>query len=630
MKYIYTIKEYLRVLWLCLKYIYRFDKKGTIARLGVLMLFPAIANVLSIANAKLADQLQQNFGTGVIGIILPIFFVIIGLQILDETFDWISRRINWVWRSKMRVFVDIERHRKKSNFTIPFIDSEDYDTLNQRIMYSGSGFQSQMNIITNIPTLIRILINSTFAAGIIFSFNPLFSLIILISAIPGFSVSFTQQFAMRKNWEKNLMYQRITGVYGDHFAHYTALKDTKTSGSAFRMLDVFKDRKEWNRQDQYKVWKKYINISYFANLVAVGVAFFVEFFVLKEAINGYLLIGQTTLITMQIFRLQGTLQELSWFLPDQYENVTACKYLFLYLETTENTEKLTGTKLKSEMEKGIQIQNVTFTYPEVKFNEMRKLNEEIDKISEKYFGLKMQEDTKEEKKKEPFLLQIDNLSMYPGERIAIVGKNGNGKTTLIQLLLNLYQPTTGTVSIFGNDTKETAQFELQKYYSALFQDYANSSLKAHEYIALSEIDAPDMDRVKEAAKLATADEFIEKWKDGYIQQLGVSFKGVKPSKGQWQKLALARTFYKNAPIVILDEPTAAIDAISAKKIFENISKIDPSKIVLFVCHNISDIPLAATRVLVFDQGKIIGDGTHEVLLRTCELYKELYQSEKGS
>ncbi len=629
MKYFYTIKEYIRVLWLCLKYIYRFDRLGTAGRLGILLLFPAIANVLSIANAKLADQLQQNFGTGAMSIILPIFFVIVGLQILDETFDWISRRINWVWQSKMRVLVDVERQKKKSAFTIPFIDSEDYDTLNQRIQYSGAGFQSQMNIITNIPTLIRILINSVFAAGIIFSFNPIFSLIILLSAIPTFSISFTQQFAMRKNWEKNLMYQRITGVYGDHFMHYVALKDTKVSGSAFRMLDIFKERREWNRKDQYSVWRKYINITYVANLLAVGVAFFIEYFVLKEAINGALLIGQTTLITMQIFRLQGTLQELSWFLPDQYENVIACKYLFLYLETTENTEKLSGVDLKSEYEKGIQIQNVTFTYPEVKFNEMRKLNEEIDKISEKYFGLKMQESTKDAKKKEPFLLQVENLSMYPGERIAIVGKNGNGKTTLIQLLLNLYQPTTGTVSIFGNDTKETAQFELQKHYSTLFQDYAQSSLKTHEYIALSEIDNPDMDRVKEAAQLATADEFIEKWKDGYTQQLGVSFKGVKPSKGQWQKLALARTFYKNAPIVILDEPTAAIDAISAKKIFENISKIDPSKIVLFVCHNISDIPLAATRVLVFDQGKIIGDGTHNELLKTCDLYKELYQSEKG-
>ena len=614
---------------MCLKYIYQFDKLGTVGRLGILLIFPAIANILSIANAKLADQLQQNFGSGLIQMIIPIFLVVVGLQFLDETLSWISRRINWVWQSKMRLAIDVERQKKKSNFTIPFIDSEDYDTLNQRIMYSGAGFQSQMNIITNIPNLLRIIINSFFAAGIIFNFNPLFAGIILLSVIPGFSVSFTQQFAMRKNWEKNLTYGRYTSVYGDHFAHYTALKDTKASGSASNMLTVFRDRREWYRMSQYNVWNKYVNIGYVTNVFALFIAFFVEYFVLKEAIAGTILIGQTTLITAQIFRLQNNLKELSWFLPDQYENVIACKYLFLYLNTLENTEKTEGLKAQTDMAKGIEIKNLSFSYPEVKFYEMRKLNEEVDKISEKYFGLKMEESAKETKKKEPFTLQIDSLSIHQGEKVAIVGKNGNGKTTMIQLLLNLYQPTDGDVYILGNNTKDVAQKDLQKYYSVLFQDYANTHLKVHEYIALSEIDNPNIDRVKEAANLATADEFIEKWKDGYTQQLGISFKGVKPSKGQWQKLALARAFYKNAPILILDEPTSAIDAISAKKIYQNLAQYDPAKIYLFVCHNISDILLAATRVLVFDQGKIIGDGTHEELLKTCPLYNELYQSEKG-
>lgn len=617
------------MLWQCLRYVYTFDKKGTLGRLGILMLFPLIANFLTIANARLADGLQQNFGTGLLYIIMPVFLVIIGLEILDETFSWLSRSVTWVWQSKLRLLIDVERQKKKSTFTIPFIDSEDYDTLNQRIDYSGSGFNAQINMITNVPTLIRIIINSVFAAGILFAFSPMFMVLTLLSIIPGFSVAFTQQFAMRKNWEKHLTYGRLTSVYGKHFGNYTALKDTKASGSADRILDIFRTRREWYRDENYKVWKKYLNIGYITNLLALAVAFTVQYFVLKDAIDGLLMIGQATLIIAQIFRLQSNLKELSWFLPDQYENVVACKYLFLYLDTKENTENVALPTPTPDLTKGITLQDIQFEYPEVIFKEMRKLNEEIDTVSEKYFGLKKEADTKESKKKESFSLTIPTLSIQPGERVAIVGKNGNGKTTFLQLILNLYQPQKGTIHIFNTQIQHMNQVDIQKYYSMLFQDYAQTDLKAHEYIGLSEIDTPDLERVQWAAKQATADEFIEKWKNTYTQQLGISFKGVKPSKGQWQKLALARAFYKDAPILILDEPTSAIDSISAKKIFENLAQFDPKKILLFVCHNMVDIPLAATRILVFDKGTIVGDGSHKTLLKTCDVYKELYESEKG-
>lgn len=628
MKYFYTTKEYLKAVWQCLVYVYKFDKKGTVFRLAIVLAFPIIANALSIATARLADGMQQSFGTGVIAALVPLFMVVVGIQIIDEIFTWLRGTVSVVWKNKVGMLVSVERQKKKSTFTIPFIDSEDYDQLHQRIDYAGAGFNSQVQLISSLPEVIRMIINIIFAAAIVFTFSPWMTLILIVSTIPGFAVSFTQSFALRQNWEKNLNYMRYTGIYENHFGNYTSLKDTKAAGSASQILNIFKGRREWALDMHINLYKKYLNIGLLTNLFTLAIGCTIQFFVIKDVVLGTVLIGQATLIIAQVFRLQTNMQELASFLPQQYESVIASKYLFLYLNTPENVEATTLPAAEPQPAEGIKLSNVVFTYPEVKFEAMRKLNAELDTVSEKYFNLKKEQQSSNKEHKESFELSIPNLTIKPGERVAIVGKNGNGKTTFIQLVLNLYPADSGVVSLFGNDVKNLNQSEVQKYYSVLFQDYSQTNLKLHEYIALSEINKPNMERVVWAAKQSTATEFIEKWKDTYTQQLGVAFKGVRPSKGQWQKLALARAFYKDAPIMVLDEPTAAIDSISAKKIFENLATFDPNKILLFVCHNMSDIPLTATRILVFDKGHIVGDGDHKTLLKTCEVYKELYESEK--
>jgi ATP-binding cassette subfamily B protein len=258
---------------------------------------------------------------------------------------------------------------------------------------------------------------------------------------------------------------------------------------------------------------------------------------------------------------------------------------------------------------------------------LHKLNEEIDNIATKYFGLKKRAPVVKEKDGSNFNLHIDNLVIRKREKIAIVGKNGNGKTTFVQLLLNIYQPTSGDIILFGNNLKNLSQESITANFSSLYQDYSQQSLKTHEYIALSEKNEINMDRIRSSAKMATADEFIEKWDDQYTQQLGVYMKGVKPSKGQWQKLALARTFYKDSPIIVLDEPTASIDATSSKKIFENLKNIDKEKTLIIVSHNMTDIAKFVDRIIVFDKGRIVGDGPHKELLKTCPVYKDLYESE---
>lgn len=626
MKFIYVIKEYIKVAFKCLKYVYYKDKKGTILRLGVLFTFPIINNVINLINAKLTDRMQENFGTGIVQYILPVFSFLILFTILDSLFSFLSNKLSYAWQSKLNREVYVDQLIKKKDFTIPFIDSSDSEELDQRIRSNGNGTRSQVILTRSIPEFVTIAINLLFTTYIVYSYNYIFAIIVILSSLPVFYISFTRSFALRKNWEGQLDEMKRIGVYASMFVGYQSLKDAKSSNNADKLINIYKKGQEKFTNEQVNIYNHYVNLAFFAGLITTAVIFIIQYFVIKDVVLGSMLIGQATLVIVQVSRLNSNMREFSNFLPNQYENVVTSKYLFLQAETLENTDKTSGKSM--EVQNGdIEFKNINFKYIDTRFEALHKLNNEIDSLATKYFGLKKTEIEKKEKSGSNFDLHIDNLVIHKGEKIAVVGKNGNGKTTFVQLMLNIYQPQSGDIILFGNNTKDLSQETITENFSALYQDYSQNGMKVHQYIALSEKNKIDMDKVKLSAKIATADEFIEKWDNGYEQQLGVWMKGVKPSKGQWQKLALARTFYKDSPIIILDEPTASIDALSSKKIFQNLTQIDKEKTLILISHNMTDIVNFADRIIVFDKGRIVGDGNHENLLKSCTVYKDLYESE---
>ncbi len=626
MKFIYVIKEYIKVAFKCLKYVYYKDKKGTIFRLGVLFIFPVINNVINIINARLTDRMQENFGTGIVQYILPVFSFLILFTILDSLFSFLSNKLSYAWQSKLNREVYVDQLSKKKDFTIPFIESSDNEELDQRIRTNGNGPRSQVILTRSIPEFITIIINLIFTTYIVYSYSYIFAIIVILSSLPVFHISFTRSFALRKDWEGQLGEMKRIGVYNSMFTNYQSLKDAKSSNNSEKLINIYRQGQEHFNHRQLKIYNHYVNLAFFAGLITTAVIFVIQYFVIKDVAFGSMLIGQATLIIVQVARLNSNMREFSNFLPSQYENVVTSKYLFLQSETLENTDQKSGAEMEIQND-NIEFKNINFKYIDTKFEGLQKLNDEIDSLATKYFGLKKTEIDKKEKSGSNFDLHIDNLVIRKGEKIAVVGKNGNGKTTFIQLLLNIYQPQSGDIFLFGNNMKDLSQDTITENFSALYQDYAQTSLKTHQYIALSEKNKINLDKVKESAKIATADEFIEKWDNGYEQQLGVYMKGVKPSKGQWQKLALARTFYKDSPVIVLDEPTASIDALSSKQIFQNLAQIDKDKTLILISHNMTDIVNFADRIIVFDKGRIVGDGTHKQLLKSSPVYKDLYESE---
>lgn len=225
---------------------------------------------------------------------------------------------------------------------------------------------------------------------------------------------------------------------------------------------------------------------------------------------------------------------------------------------------------------------------------------------------------------EPSLRDI-TLRISHGEVVALVGENGSGKTTLTKLLAGLYRPTSGRLAWDGVAVDDLELAEVRDQVTVIFQDFARYFLTARENVGISRVaHMSDAARIVEAAQRAGADRFLSSLPGGYEALLGPAFVGGSDlSTGQWQRVALARAYFRDAPMLILDEPTAALDPRGEYEIFQQVRRLAEGHTVILVSHRFSSVR-AADRILVLDQGRIVEDGSHDQLLAEQGLYAELF------
>ena len=219
-----------------------------------------------------------------------------------------------------------------------------------------------------------------------------------------------------------------------------------------------------------------------------------------------------------------------------------------------------------------------------------------------------------------------SFELHAGEVLALVGENGAGKTTLVKLLARLYDPDEGRILLDGRDLKDYDLDDLRANIGVIFQDFVRYHLTAAENIGVGQIDAmDDRARVERAARKGMADEVVASLPKGYEQVIGRRFKdGVDLSGGQWQKIAIARAYMRDAQVMILDEPTAALDARSEFEVFERFKELSDNKTAVLISHRFSSVRMA-DRILVLADGKVEASGTHAQLMAQGGRYAELFE-----
>jgi ATP-binding cassette subfamily B protein len=299
---------------------------------------------------------------------------------------------------------------------------------------------------------------------------------------------------------------------------------------------------------------------------------------------------------LTIFRQgQTTFQSILAGIGNIYENNLFMAHYFEFLDLKPRLEGGTARrKLPASVSQGVEFRGVGFRYPD----------------------------------NDDWVLRGINLTMRPGEKIALVGHNGAGKTTLIKLLARLYDPTEGVILFDGIDIREVDPLDLRQKIGVIFQDFVRYHLAARENIGFGQVQAADqMEKVIGSARKSGAEAIIEKLPEGYETTLGRWFHGGHElSLGQWQRIALARAFMRDAEILVLDEPTASLDAQTEYEIFQHFKELTEGKMAILISHRFSTVRMA-DRIVVMDGGRIVGIGTHRELLADNETYREIVYSQ---
>jgi ATP-binding cassette, subfamily B, bacterial len=311
-----------------------------------------------------------------------------------------------------------------------------------------------------------------------------------------------------------------------------------------------------------------------------------------HTVQGKISLGDMTLY-LTIFRQgQSTFQAILSAVGSIYENNLFMANLFDFLGLKpQMSVAARNHALPASLRNGIEFHAVGFRYPE----------------------------------REEWALRDINLRMRCGEKIALVGPNGAGKTTLIKLLTRLYDPTEGTILIDGIDIRELDPLDLRQRIGVIFQDFVRYHLPASENIGFGQIEALDrMDRIIASARKSGAHVIVESLPDGYQTMLGRWFHGGHElSVGQWQKVALARAFMRDAEILVLDEPTASLDAETEYEIFRHFQELTIGKMAILISHRFSTVRMA-DRIVVIQEGRIAEIGSHQELLRREGIYAHLF------
>ncbi|MGB0524000.1 MAG: ABC transporter ATP-binding protein [Flammeovirgaceae bacterium] len=479
---------------------------------------------------------------------------------------------------------------KAAQLDLPqFEDSEFYDKLERARRQTTSRVALMSDVLTQIQDFITII----FLAGGLIAFNPWLLLILLLSVLPVFlsETYFNQQsYSLVRNWtpeRRELDYLRFIG----------ASDDTAKEVKIFGLAEFLKNRFALVANNYYQANKKLaLKRSTWALVFnSLGdTGYYVAYiFIILETIQGKLSIGDLTFLAGSFSQMRNLLQGILSRFSNISQRALYLQDLFDFFDIKPEIQSPEHPEsLPLPFQQGFTFENVGFKYPNTDEWAVRNVS---------------------------FHLNI-------GEKLALVGENGAGKTTLVKLLARLYDPNEGRILLDGQDIRNFNLKAYRELIGVIFQDFVRFQFMVSENIAVGKInEKDDKERIIESAQLSLADTVIEGLPNKYEQILGKRFEnGVELSGGQWQKIALGRAYMRNAQLLILDEPTAALDARAEYEVFQRFSSLTQGKTAVLISHRFSTVRMA-DRILVLNKGQMEEIGSHEELLAKKGTYAELFE-----
>jgi ATP-binding cassette subfamily B protein len=373
-------------------------------------------------------------------------------------------------------------------------------------------------------------------------------------------------------------------------------REVRLFGLGNYFISLFKKSFLKQKEEEINIIRRRTLIELISNLFKASALLITLFFIAHQTINGKLSLGQMAMFLLAFRQGMIYIKDLFGSLAGLYEDSLFIGDTFEFLNLKENVTAVKPVVIPSQLNKRIVIDNLSFTYPGNNFRTINNISFEIKK----------------------------------GEIIALVGPNGAGKSTLVRLLCRLYDPDSGKVTYDGSDIRNMDPEEYRKHFSVVFQDFMLYNLSAGENIRIGNIDEKNPDgRIKATAVTTGVHELIDNLPNGYETVIGNLFDDSRElSWGEWQKISLARALFRDAPLLILDEPSSALDADTEYDIFSRFREIVKGRTSILISHRFTNVSLA-DRIIVLVKGEIAETGTHDELMKKGGIYFTMFTKQSS-
>ena len=532
-------------------------------------------------------------GSPLISVIWPVSALVI-IWFFDEASSDFSNYIRKKQSLKLEVYMYGLLHSKSIALDlINFERPEYFDCLSRATREAPWRPNSILN---NVVAMFKGVLYLVLIAGLITTLNWTIALLLIVANIPGIWLRLHYADILYDFHRRQTPEARKSAYFNWLLTGDRPSREIRLFGLGNYFITLFKNSFLKQKEEEINIIRKRTIIELISNLFKAASLLITLLFISHKTITGALSIGQMAMFLLAFRQGMVYIKELFVSLSGLYEDSLFIGDTFEFLNLKENVIAIEPVQFPSPLKDKILTENLSFTYPGNNTKTINNVSFELNK----------------------------------GEIVALVGANGAGKSTLVRLLCRLYDPDSGTIKYDGINIKNIAPDKYRKLFSVVFQDFMLYNLTAGENIRMGNIDEgnPEM-KIRAAAVITGSHEMITALPAGYDSPIGNLFDESRElSWGEWQKIALARALFRDAPVLILDEPSGALDADTEYDIFSRFREIVTGRTTILISHRFTNVGLA-DRIIVLDKGSIAEEGTHDELIKKGGIYFTMFTKQSG-